>query len=107
MGWASAPAGERALPVFGSASAWHGQATATADGSLVTQQFTLQGGWTAIYLEIEPINPSPLVNEGTAADPIWAPEQSTLEAIFAGLSCGDCLESVWAWNVPTSQADYI
>lgn len=82
-------------------------ATTQVDGAILTQTFTLQPGWTSIYLEVEPINDSPLVNVGTADQPIMAPELSTIEAVFAGLSCGDCLESVWTWNIPLTTMDYI
>ena len=34
-------------------------------GATHTQTFTLQGGWNAIYLEVEPLNTSPLTNIGT------------------------------------------
>ena len=83
-------------------------ATHSADtGPVTTQTFTLQGGWNTIYLEVEPINTSPLVNIGTAEDPIMVHEKSTMETVFADLGCGNCLESVWTWNTPTSQIDYI
>ncbi len=76
-------------------------------GPVITQAFTLQAGWNAIYLEVEPINTSPLVNIGTAADPIWVHEKSTMETVFAGLAASGALESVWGWNVPTTRVDYI
>ena len=74
---------------------------------VITQTFTLQAGWNAIYLEVEPVNTSPLVNQGTAADPIWVHEKSTMETVFADLAASGALESVWGWNVPTSRVDYI
>ncbi len=76
-------------------------------GNTVTQTLTLQAGWNAIYLEVEPVNPSPLINEGTEEDPVWVHEQPPMDAIFAQLACENCLESVWAWNVPFSTQDYI
>lgn len=82
-------------------------------GAMVTQTFTLAKGWNAIYLEVEPINTSTLVNVGTAEEPLMAPELSTMEAVFApvtdggGLDCTDCLDSVWMWNTPLSTMDYI
>lgn len=76
-------------------------------GDAVTQTITLHAGWNAIYLEVEPINTSPLVNEGTEEDPVWVHEKTTMEAVFAQLACENCLESVWAWNVPFSTKDYI
>jgi len=82
-------------------------ASSPAAGTVTTQSFTLNAGWNTIYLEVEPINTSPLVNLGTAAEPIWVHEKSTMETVFAGLGCTNCLESVWAWNVPLSQVDYI
>ncbi|MBX2997479.1 MAG: hypothetical protein KF893_03130 [Caldilineaceae bacterium] len=78
-----------------------------SSGATVTQTFTLAGGWNTIYLEVEPINPSPLVNEGTEAQPIWVHERSGIEAIFAQLDSCACLEGVWTWNVPTTRMDYI
>ncbi|RME42431.1 MAG: hypothetical protein D6791_17745, partial [Chloroflexi bacterium] len=77
------------------------------EGAVVTQTFELRQGWTAIYLEVEPINDSPLVNKGTPDQPIMAPELSTIEAVFAHISCGDCLESVWTWNIPLTSVEYI
>jgi hypothetical protein len=79
-----------------------------AAGQVVTQTFRLHAGWNTIYLEVEPINPSPLKNEGTAEDPVWVHEKSTIEAVFDTLNCTTpCLESVWTWNVPLSRMDYI
>jgi hypothetical protein len=78
-----------------------------ASGPATTQTFALQAGWNAIYLEVEPINTSALVNVGTAEKPIMVHEKSTMETVFAGLNCNNCLESVWTWNTPTSQVDYI
>ncbi len=46
----------------------------TISGTTLTQVFTLQAGWNAIYLGVEPVNPSPLVNEGTATQPQWVHE---------------------------------
>lgn len=82
-------------------------ATAVANGAILTQTFTLQSGWNTIYLEVAPINSSPLVDPDGDGPLPSAPELSTLEAVFANLSCTDCLESVWAWNVPVSRADFI
>ncbi|NOZ50331.1 MAG: hypothetical protein GXP37_09845 [Chloroflexi bacterium] len=82
-------------------------ATTQVDGAILTQTFDLHPGWNSIYLEVDPINDSPLVNVGTVDQPIMAPELSTIEAVFAGLSCGDCLESVWTWNIPLTTMDYI
>ncbi|NOZ72203.1 MAG: hypothetical protein GXP38_09860 [Chloroflexi bacterium] len=85
----------------------------SVDGAILTQTFNLRAGWTSIYLEVEPINDSTLVNIGTAEQPIMVPELSTIEAVLAavseggGLSCGDCLESVWTWNIPLTTMDYI
>lgn len=80
------------------------QARLAADGTQLAQTFTLHAGWNTIYLEVEPVNTSALINIGTEADPIMVPERSTLEAVFAGVSS---LESVWSWNVPQSRRDYI
>ena len=78
-----------------------------AGGNVITQTLTLHAGWNAIYLEVEPRNPAPLVNAGTEEEPIWVHAQPTMKAIFAQLACEDCLESVWAWHVPFSTQDYI
>lgn len=82
-------------------------ATVVASGDMLTQTFTLQAGWNTIYLEVDPINTSPLVDPDGAGPLPPAPELSTLEAVFANLSCTDCLESVWTWNVPVSRVDFI
>lgn len=82
-------------------------ATVVAGGDLITQTFTLQGGWNTIYLEVDPINTSPLVDPDGAGPLPPAPELSMLEAVFANLTCTDCLESVWTWNVPVSRVDFI
>ncbi|NOZ72072.1 MAG: hypothetical protein GXP38_09185 [Chloroflexi bacterium] len=85
----------------------HPLASAQVDGAILTQTFNLHDGWNSIYLEVEPINDSPLINVGTDDQPIMAPRLSTVEAVFASLSCGDCLESVWTWNIPLTTMDYI
>ncbi len=82
--------------------------TATVAASpVLAQTITLHAGWNAIYFEVEPENLSPLVNIGTTGEPVWVHEKNTLEAVFAGLTCNGCLESVWGWNVPLSRIDYI
>ncbi|MCB0117345.1 MAG: hypothetical protein KDD84_24765, partial [Caldilineaceae bacterium] len=81
--------------------------TLVADGAVLTQTFTLHGGWNTIYLEVNPLNTSLLVDPDGDGPLPAAPSMSTLEAVFAGLSCADCLESVWTWNVPVSRADFI
>jgi hypothetical protein len=78
-----------------------------ASGNTITQDITLNAGWNAIYLEVEPDNPAPLVNVGTAEDPIWVPEQPMIAALFSRINCENCVESVWSWNVPFSTKDYI
>ena len=81
---------------------------ATTDAATTTQTFPLQAGWNAIYLEVEPINTSPLVNIAPPnEDPVMVHEKSTVEVVFGSLQCDKCLESVWTWNTPTSQIDYI
>ncbi len=82
-------------------------AVVVANGDVLTQTFTLQGGWNTIYLEVDPINASPMVDPDGAGPLPPAPELSTLEAVFANLSCTDCLESVWTWNVPVTRVDFI
>lgn len=84
-----------------------GPVASAVTGPVITQTLTLSAGWNAIYLEVEPVNTSPLVNVGTDTDPIWVHEKSTMEMVFAGLAASGALESVWAWNVPTTRVDYI
>jgi hypothetical protein len=79
----------------------------SSSGAIVTQTFNLDGGWNTIYLEVEPINPSPLVNEGSSANPLWLHQRSTVEAVFAQLDGCACLESVWTWNLPSTRMDFI
>lgn len=74
------------------------------EGDTVTQTFSLQAGWNAVYLEIEPHNPSAVINVGTVQDPLWAPEKSVLDAYFGALPG---LESIWHWNQPLTRMDYI
>ncbi len=102
-----------AYPVEASASFANGvaqetsaptQARLATSGTEMLQTFTLQAGWNTLYLEVEPVNTSPLINIGTAAAPVMIPERSTLEMVFAGV---ESLESVWSWNVPQSRRDYI
>ncbi|MDQ1300362.1 MAG: SdrD protein, partial [Chloroflexota bacterium] len=76
-------------------------------GHVVAQNFTLTAGWNTIYLEVEPINSSPLVDPDGDGPLSPQPSLSTIEAVFAGLSCADCLESVWTWRTPLSRMDYI
>jgi hypothetical protein len=83
------------------------QAGITAAGQVVTQTFTLRAGWNTIYLEVEPINDSPLVDPDGNGPLPPEPSLSTIEAVFAHLSCADCLESVWTWHMPSSRMDYI
>lgn len=80
---------------------------ATSTGYVFTQTFTLNAGWNSIYLDVEPINTSPLTNTGTLTQPIWTPTRSSLEQVFSTLNCAACLESVWTWHVPRSRMDYI
>mgnify|MGYP001480256948 FL=1 len=82
-------------------------AAVTASGALVTQTFTLQAGWNTIYLEVEPINTSPVTDPDGDGPLLPAHTLTTLEAVFATLSCSACLESVWTWNVPVSRMDFI
>lgn len=82
-------------------------ASATPAGQAVTQTFTLAAGWNTIFLEVEPDNPAPLVDPDGAGPLPPQPSLSTIEAVFAGLSCNDCLESVWTWRTPRSRMDYI
>ena len=62
------------------------QVASSVNGAILTQTFTLNEGWNSIYLEVEPINNAPLINVGTAEEPIMAPELSTIEAVFADLT---------------------
>lgn len=52
-----------------------------------TQQFVLQPGWNAIWVELDPVDPSPA-------------------AVFSGLPA-DRLESVWGWSTRQTTVDYI
>jgi len=70
----------------------------TMSGANVTQVFSLQAGWNAIYLGVEPINGSPHGSDGV-------PTQSVMEWVFGGL--GSALDSVWTYNQPVSGKDYI
>ncbi len=88
-----------ALPARPAALSLHTPPAETISGAVLTQVFTLQAGWNAIYLGVEPINPSPVVN--------GVHELSTLEAAFADLAASGALESVWAYNQPVSHKDYI
>jgi hypothetical protein len=76
-------------------------------GPRITQSFALHTGWNTIFLEVEPDNTSPLVDPDGAGPLPPQPSLSTIEAVFAGLSCTDCLESVWTWHTPRSRMDYI
>ena len=67
-------------------------------GAVVTQVFTLHAGWNAIYLGVEPINESP--GDGV-------PTLSVMEWVFKDLAASGALESVWTYNRPVSQKDYI
>ena len=72
--------------------------TETFSGAIVTQVFSLQAGWNAICLGVEPINGSQLGSDGV-------PTQSVMEWVFGGL--GSALDSVWTYNQPVSSKDYI
>ncbi|MDB6152670.1 MAG: hypothetical protein JWL90_1123 [Chthoniobacteraceae bacterium] len=80
----------------------------TLRANAATQQFTLQPGWNAIYLEVAPTNPDPLaVFAGLPVDQVWAffPTRSPVEYVSdpaAGLF------NIPGWNVwlpPGSRAD--
>ncbi len=60
---------------------------------LTTQTFTLQPGWNAIYLEVEPLDAN--------AMPVDA------EAVFDSLPAGLPLESAWTWYGRTSTVQFI
>ena len=98
---ARAPAAAVNASRLAAATTWSSQ------GAVVTQTFALHGGWNTIYLEVEPINPAPVVDPDGAGPLLPAPALSSLEAIFAQLETCACLESVWTWNVPATQVDYI
>jgi hypothetical protein len=72
--------------------------TETFAGANMTQTFTLNAGWNAIYLGVEPINGSHRGSDGV-------PNQSVMEWVFGGL--GSALDSVWTYNQPVSGKDYI
>ncbi len=72
----------------------------TISGAILTQNFTLQAGWNAIYLGVEPINGSPVEEDGT-------PTLSVMEWVFQGLAENGALESVWTYTQPVSSKDFI
>jgi hypothetical protein len=74
----------------------------TFAGAVMAQTFTLSAGWNAIYLGVEPINLSPLVDP---SKPELGHTQSLMEAIFGPL--GAKVDSVWTYNQPVSNKDYI
>ncbi len=94
------PAAPQASPAQSAAQPAQPQSVGDLDaaGQVVTQTFTLRAGWNTIYLEVEPINTSPLTNTGTLTQPIWIHEKSTMETVFAGLACNACLESARTWH---------
>ncbi len=51
-----------------------GNSNVVAAGQVVTQTFTLSAGWNTIYLEVEPINASPLVGVGLLFSAGWSSE---------------------------------
>jgi hypothetical protein len=58
-----------------------GNGNVVAAGQVVTQTFTLSAGWNTIYLEVEPINPSPLVGVGWLFSAGWSSQiESDLDA---------------------------
>jgi hypothetical protein len=97
-----------AAPAAPAARSTYALSSDTTDPVTTTQTFGLVAGWNAIYLEVEPINTSPLVNIAPPnEDPVMVHEKSTVETVFADLAARGVLESVWAWNTPTTQVDYI
>jgi hypothetical protein len=72
----------------------------TIDGAVVTQVFTLNEGWNAIYLGVEPVNESPKGADGVAT-------LSIMEWVFKDLAASGALESVWTYNQPVSSRDYL
>ncbi len=92
---ASAP-----LPATAAAAA-PDSVTETIQGAVVTQVFTLHEGWNAVYLGVEPINPSGLVDP---SKPELGYKKPLLDAVFDGLAG---LESVWTYNQPPTHKDYI
>ena len=73
-----------------------------AGGAVIQETFTLGPGWNAIYLGVEPINPSDLVD---ANKPELGHVQSLMQAVFEPIS--DTLDSVWTYTQPVSNKDYI
>ena len=72
------------------------QFTEVSAGGLVTQTFSLKPGWNTIYLGVEPVNPSPLVNQGTEEEPLMVHEKTVAEAVFGG-----CQRARWTVSGPT------
>ena len=68
----------------GFCAAWLALGCGTCVGQWTTQTITLNPGWNAVYLEVEPASPD-------------------CDALFAGLP----VESVWAWNRRFSSVQFI
>lgn len=104
------PVGDSAETASVVTAALHAEAVAVEPvvlGHVITQTFTLTGGWNSIYLEVEPINPSPLVDPDGDGPLLPTHSEASLPAIFAKLTCIACLEGVWSWHVPASRMEYI
>ena len=97
----AAPAAPEVRTTYAASSA------ATTDAATTTQTFTLLAGWNAIYLEVEPINTSPLVNIGPERGPGHGAREVHRGDGVRRPAATRRLESVWTWNTPTSQIDYI
>lgn len=93
-------AGERAAVPLSSAVVARAEVTEALAGAILTQNFTLQAGWNAIYLGVEPINEAPVDADGT-------PSLSVMEWVFKGLADAGALESVWMYTQPISLKDFI
>lgn len=94
----AAPASAAETQRASSAAAVVPDVSETISGAIIEQKFTLNAGWNAIYLGVEPINESPLDGDGV-------PTQSVMEWVFGGL--GGSLDSVWTYNQPISNRDYL
>ena len=87
--WQPGRAAAPAAPVHAETLA---SATWSSHGAVVTQTFALHGGWNTIYLEVEPLNPAPLVDPYGDGPLLPTHALSSMEAIFAQLDACACLE---------------
>lgn len=106
---AAPPAASEPLKLPVAAQAWGSAAVTmstvdvveTNSGATVQQTFTLNAGWNSIYLGVDPINTSELVDPDK---PELGHTLSLMQAVFAGVPG---LEGVWTYNQPVTGKDYL